>query len=151
MKQSTNKCNFKSAKLSRWAFPSYHEAHGLLCALNARRVARNLHMLVPWSLGRTCWRQLVAQWGEIVQESRIESLNVIFTIITITRRRTCLPFPWSICKYSQRLILTEARREGRSWQSGEDSTPKGGGCELMSRLILLSMQNYNNTHIYVGT
>ena len=38
--------------------PSYHVAHNMLHVISARRVARDLHTIVPWSLERTCWRQL---------------------------------------------------------------------------------------------
>ena len=74
---SESKCNSNSVKLNSWAFPSYHVAHDMLHVINARCGARDLQTV---ALGRTCWRQFAAQWGDCKQ-SWFASFNAIIIII----------------------------------------------------------------------
>ena len=52
----------------------------MLHVINARCVARDLHMTAPGPLGCTCWRQFAALWGDC-KKTRIAHLNAIIIII----------------------------------------------------------------------
>ena len=54
----------------------------MLHMISAWCVARDLRTVAPGSLERTCWRQLVAQWGDC-KNSWIVPLNAIIIIIII--------------------------------------------------------------------
>ena len=54
----------------------------MLHVKGARCVARDFHSTVPWSLERTCWRQLAVQRGDR-KKSRTAPLNGIIIIIII--------------------------------------------------------------------
>ena len=59
----------------------------MLHVISALCVARDLHMIAPELLERTCWRQFVAQLGAC-KKSRIAPFNAIIISIVIIRRGT---------------------------------------------------------------
>ena len=56
-----------------------------LHVISARCVARDLRTIAPGPLERACWRQFAALWRDC-KKSRIEPLNAIIIICTLTTR-----------------------------------------------------------------
>ena len=64
-KKKKKKSNLNSVKLSSWAVPLYHIAHGILHMINARCVACDLCTIAPWPFECTSWRHFAAQCKKI--------------------------------------------------------------------------------------